>query len=189
MNICIYGAASDNINPEFLLEGEKLGKYLAERSHTIVFGGGAEGMMGAVARGSNSVGGKLIGISPTFFKVDGVLYDKCTDFIYTETMRERKQILEESSDAFIVTPGGIGTLDEFFEIYSLRQLRRHKKAIVLYNIRGFFNPLIKMLETCADEKFMKAANLKLFAVASTPKEALEFLENYREADEQISDFR
>ncbi len=189
MNICIYGSASNNIHKEFLSQGEELGRALAKASHTVVFGGGAEGMMGAVVRGAAEFSGKSIGISPTFFKVDGVLYDKCTEFIFTDTMRERKKILEEKSDAFIITPGGIGTYDEFFEILSLRQLNRHNKPIVIYNIRGYYDKLLDLLEFTAKEQFMKDKNRTLYYVAKTPGEALNYIENYRVENLQINEFR
>ena len=189
MNICVYGAASNLIHPEFLSEGEKLGEALAKAKHGIVFGGGAEGMMGAVARGAVRHDGYILGISPSFFKVDGVLFENCSEFIYTETMRERKQLLEERSDAFIVTPGGIGTFDEFFEIFSLRQLKRHEKPILLYNIRGYFNPIIEMLRSAAEQGFMKKANLSLFGVASTPSEALDYFACFTATGGKIEDYR
>ena len=94
MNICVYGASSDLIDKEFINQGEILGEKMADRGHSLVFGGGAHGLMGAVARGVSRGNGNIIGIAPSFFNVDGVLYDKCSDFIYTETMRERKQTME-----------------------------------------------------------------------------------------------
>lgn len=189
MNICIYGSASNLINPQYLKAGEQLGKALAQRSHGVVFGGGAEGMMGAVARGVVSKGGKLIGISPTFFKVDGVLYDGCTEFIYTETIRERKKLLEEKSDGFIVTPGGIGTFDEFFDILSLRQLRRHNKPIVLFNVSGYFDPIIKMLETAAANNFMKDSNLTLYVATDDCDKAISYIENFVSQNGNVEDYR
>lgn len=104
MKLCIYGAASNNIDKSYIDSGEALGQALAENGHSIVYGGGKNGMMGAVARGVAALNGEIIGVAPSFFLVDGVLFEDCTEFIYTETMRERKQIMEEKSDAFIVTP-------------------------------------------------------------------------------------
>ena len=115
--------------------------------------------MGAVARGAHAKGGKTIGVCPSFFNVDGALFVDCSEMIYTETMRERKQLLEEMSDAFIVTPGGIGTFDEFFEIYTLRQLGVHRKPIVIYNTDGYYDSLIEMLNNAIDKKFMPNANM------------------------------
>ena len=190
MNICVYGASSNLIDKQFLTAGEDLGRCIAKNSHTVIFGGGAEGMMGAVARGAEQENGKIIGISPSFFNVDGVLFDRCTDFIYTETMRERKQLLEEHSDGFIVTPGGIGTFDEFFEILALRQLNRHHKPIVLYNINGYFNPIIELLQSAAKQNFMTPDNLNLFGVCDNPQDAISYIETYKAPQaEKIEDYR
>lgn len=182
MKLCIYGAASNNIDKSFLTEGEELGKSLAINGHTVVFGGGANGMMGAVARGAFSKGGEIIGIAPTFFDVDGILFKDCTKFIYTDTMRERKQLMDENSDAFIVTPGGIGTFDEFFEIYSLRQLKRHTKKIIIFNINGYFNPLLEMLDLAIEQNFLSAANRDLLYVCDTIDEILASLSITEEDD-------
>ena len=122
MNICVYGAASKNIDPKYTDAGYDLGLKLAKRGHGLVFGGGNGGMMGAVARGAHDGGAHIIGIAPSFFNIDGVLYPHSDEIIYTETMRQRKQKMEDMSGAFIVTPGGIGTFEEFFEILTLKQL-------------------------------------------------------------------
>lgn len=114
MNICVYGAASDEIDKIYTAEAEKLGEKMAKCGHSLVFGGGAGGMMGAAARGIHKNGGNIIGVVPTFFNVDGILFEHCNEMIRTETMRERKQIMEDRADAFIMTPGGIGTFEEFF---------------------------------------------------------------------------
>ena len=189
MNICVYGSASNLIDPTFIAAGEQLGEIIAKHNHSLVFGGGAEGMMGAVARGVENFGGKIIGISPTFFKVDGVLFDRCTEFYFTETMRERKKLLEEKSDAFLVSPGGIGTYDEFFEILSLRQLGRHNKPIVLFNVNGYFDPILEMLKLTAEKNFMKEINLSLVFVTDNSLEAISYFENYITKNCDIQNYR
>lgn len=189
MNICIYGAASELIDKSYIEAGELLGEVIARRGHSVVFGGGAEGMMGAAARGCKRAGGRLIGISPSFFKVDGVLYDNCDEFYYTETMRQRKQLLEEKSDGFIVTPGGIGTFDELFEILSLRQLKRHSKPILIYNINGYYDPMLAMLNNAAQQNFMKKENLSLISVEAEPEKALEYFEGYKADEKTIEQLR
>ena len=131
--------------------------------------------MGAVARGVTHGGGHIIGVVPSFLKVDGILYDGCDEMVYTDTMRQRKQIMDERSDAFVVTPGGIGTYEEFFEIYTLKQLGRHKKPIVIFNIDGYFDRLLEMLSYTVEEKFMQPTCLQLCSVATTPQEVLEQL--------------
>lgn len=179
MNICLYGASSDTIDKIYIEKTEALGEEMGKRGHTLVFGGGARGLMGAAARGITKAGGKAIGIAPSFFNVDGVLFPSCAEFIYTETMRERKQILEEKADAFIATPGGIGTFDELFEIATLRQLGQHNKPIVLFNINGYFDNLLKMLDDAVKGEFMTEGAKGIFESFSDEKELIDFLENYK----------
>jgi uncharacterized protein (TIGR00730 family) len=187
MNICVYGAASREIAKYFTETGEELGRQMVKRGHSLVFGGGKNGMMGAVARGVAEEGGKLIGIAPNFFKKANieVSFLDCTEFVYTDTMRERKRLLDEKSDAFIVSPGGIGTFDEFFEILTLKQLGRHNKAIVLLNIDGYFDNMIKMLEVSIEKRFITTDCVELYKVANSIKETLDYLESYDPSDVDI----
>ncbi len=176
MKLCLYGASSNLINKKYIEATEKLGEELAKRGHTLVFGGGANGLMGAAARGVTKVGGEIIGISPKFFDVDGVLYDKCTEFIYTETMQERKHLLVTMSDGFIVMPGGPGTFDELFETLSLRQLGIHNKPIAVFNIDGYFDPLGQMLKNAYDGNFMTKEILELCPLFNNETDLLKYLE-------------
>lgn len=179
MNICIYGASSNKIDPVFMEQTEKLGKKLASHGHTLVFGGGTNGLMGAAARGFSKGNGKIVGIAPSFFNVDGVLYDKCDRFIYPETMRERKKLMEQMADGFIVTPGGVGTFDEFFEILTLKQLGRHSKPIAIFNINGYFDSLIATLNSAVDAKFMDSSTLELCPAFKDIDPLITYLENYK----------
>lgn len=182
MNICVYGASSPDIDPIFFEETEKLGRMMAGQGHGLVFGGGAQGLMGAAARGVHEMGGQIIGVAPTFFRnVDGILYEHCTEFVYTETMRERKQIMEDRSDAFVVTPGGIGTFEEFFEILTLKQLGRHQKPIVIFNVMGYFDSMKAMMENAIQKAFMKPVCRELYVFLDTPENILEYLEQYKAA--------
>ncbi len=190
MNICIYGASSKLIDNSYIDAGEELGRIMAEHKHNLVFGGGANGLMGAVARGIDSVGGcEIIGIAPSFMNVDGILYEKCTEFIYSETMRERKQLMDEHSDAFIVTPGGIGTFDEFFEILTLKQLGRHNKPIALLNTNGYYNHLKEFLQNSIDEKFMNSECSKLIHFSESPTDIINYIENYKPEINNLSEFK
>ena len=128
MNICIYGASSAKLAPVYYEKTEELGRMMGLRGHGLVFGGGATGLMGAAARGVDAHHGYILGIAPSFFDQPGVLYEHCSEFIFTETMRERKKLLEERSEATIVAPGGIGTYEEFFEILTLKSLEAFEKA-------------------------------------------------------------
>lgn len=178
MNICIYGASSDLIEKIYLDESFSLGEKMAKRGHSLVFGGGAQGVMGACARGTKQGGGKVIGVSPSFFNVDGVLYDKCDELVYTETMRERKAIMEERADAFVIAPGGIGTYEEFYEILTLKQLARHNKAIVIFNIDGYYSKMIEALKEAEDKNFIRPQTLDLYEVFDDPEKIVDYLEKY-----------
>ncbi len=180
MRICVYGSSSDLIDKEYIEKGEELGRKMAERKIGLVFGGGACGLMGAAARGVREGKGEIIGVAPTFFKVDGVLFEECSEFIPTETMRERKQIMEDKSDAFIMTPGGIGTYEEFFEIFTLKQLGRHNKPIAIFNVNGYYNEMIAMLEKTVKGNFMREASLNLYKAFVDIDEMLDYIENYKE---------
>lgn len=186
MNICIYGASSETIDKIFIDTAYSLAAESAKRGHTLVYGGGGNGVMGASARGAYDSGGRIIGVAPSFFKVDGVLFEHCTEFIYTDTMRERKKILEDRSDAFVVAPGGIGTFDEFFEILTLKQLERHNKPIVIFNVDGYYDRMLEMLKKTTEENFMKPKSLELFECFDNVAAVLDYIENY---DEKPMDIR
>lgn len=176
MQICVYGASSNEIDPAYLKAGEQLGKAMAVRGHGLVFGGGQKGLMGAVARGMTAGGGFIVGVAPSFFDVEGVLYQQCTEFVFTETMRERKAIMEERANAFIMTPGGIGTFEEFFEILTLRQLGRHRKPIAVLNTNDYYGPLRQMLEQAIGQGFMRPECRGLCAFFAEPEALLDYLE-------------
>ena len=179
MKYCVYGASSDRIKDVYIKEVEKLGEKMAKRGHGLVFGAGSGGCMGAAARGVKKGNGEIIGIAPSFFNVDGVLFEECTEMIHTETMRERKKLLEEKSDAFIVAPGGIGTYDEFFEIITLKQLEQHRKAIAIFNVDGYYDNLKNIMQKLADEEFMPDESLKLAEFFDDADELLDYHENYK----------
>lgn len=189
MNICVYGSSSEKINKNYLDKTYSLASKMAQKGHTLVYGGGARGVMGASARGAYDNGGKIIGIAPSFFTVDGVLYDKCTEFIYTETMRERKLILEYTSDAFIIAPGGLGTFDEFFEILTLKQLEKHNKPIVIFNVDGYYDELLAFLQKGAHESFMKDKSLALFKCLTDEDEIIRYIETYNEPAMDIRELK
>ena len=134
--------------------------------------------MGAAARGVDAEGGYLLGIAPRFFDEPGILGQHCTEFIMTETMRERKHLLVEKSLATSVVPGGIGTYEEFFEILTLKSLNRLDRAIVFYNINGYYDLMRQLLEHTAKEKFMEQAILDMCKFMDKPEEILDYIEQY-----------
>ena len=190
MKICVYGASSTLIDKSYIKHGEELGQVMGKHNHSLVFGGGSNGLMGAVARGLHSIGNcEIIGIAPSFFNVDGILYENCTEFIYPETMRERKKLMDDLSDAFIVTPGGIGTFDEFFEILTLKQLGRHNKPIAILNTNGYYDHLKSFLQNSIEERFMSEECNKLIYISDNCEDIISYIENYDPHDTPISQFK
>ena len=189
MNLCLYGASSDRIDAAYLQAVEELGAKLAARGHGMVFGGGAQGLMGAAARGVSGRQGYILGVAPSFFNVDGVLYPHCTEFIYTETMRQRKQIMEDRADGFIMVPGGIGTYEEFFEMLTLKQLGRHSKPIAILNLNGYYDLLEQLLEQTIEQGFMKPACRTLYGVFSDADALLDYLEQAKDTPVSAKDMK
>ena len=178
MRICIYGAASPTIDKEYVLKTEELGRLMAKRGHSLVFGGGKNGLMGAVARGIHECDGHILGVIPQFFIDESaeIAFDNCDEMIVPETMRERKQIMEENADAFIVVPGGIGTYEEFFEILTSKQLCRHNKPIAIYNINGFYDDIQNAMVNAIKKNFIKETCLGLYIVSDDVNEIFEYVE-------------
>ncbi len=176
MNICVYGAASDRIDEVYKKEGYALGRKLGERGHRLVFGGGNSGMMGAVVRGISSVGGESYGVSPEFFRPDGIIFENSTKIFFTADMRARKAMLDSLADGFIISAGGTGTLDELFEMFTLKRLNRSVKPIVILNTNGFYNPLIDLLNHMIREGFMNQYNDQELFITESVDRAIEFIE-------------
>ena len=189
MNICVYGASSKTIDAQFTDAGHALGVLIAQHGYGLVFGGGDNGMMGAVACGAHDGGGRIIGVAPSFFNVDGVLYPHCDELIYTDTMRERKQKMEDLSGAFIVTPGGIGTFEEFFEILTLKQLNQTNKPLVILNTAGYYDSMFAMMRHTADTNFMSEMTFDLIKIVDTPEQAIEYIEHYVEQEVDVEELR
>ena len=176
MNICVFGAAKDDIAGIFFDETEKLGRAIAKRGHKLVFGGGMTGLMGAVARGAKAEKGKVYGIAPRFFDKPGVLLGDCDEFSFTDTMTERKQIMLDSSDAFVIVPGGLGTFDELFEILTLSGIEQNEKPIAILNTAGFYDKLLEFVDFAVAEGFIGKSVYGKFEVFAEPGELLDYVE-------------
>ncbi len=179
MKVAVYGASSSSLAQVYYDEAYKLGAELAKRGHTMVFGGGTSGLMGAAARGVHSVGGSMIGVAPHFFNEPGILYDGCTEMLFTETMGERKKLMEDMSDAFITLPGGIGTFEEFFEALTLKQLGRHAKCMMIYNINNYYDELDAMMRRAVSEEFLSQEGYELYRSFSDITALFDYLDSYK----------
>lgn len=191
MKICVFGAASNEIDPKYMSECERLGEIMGKKGHDLVFGAGKNGMMGAAARGVKRAGGKVIGVIPNFFRVESIeqIYDECDELIYTETMSQRKAKMEELADAFIVVPGGIGTFEELFEILTLKQLSRHTKPIVIYDVKGYYDKLEDFLQLAFEERFIRRDCRLLYEKCAAPEEALSYIENDKRQIRDVHDLK
>lgn len=191
MRICVFGAASPTIDPEYIEKVEQLGKEMARRGHSLVFGAGAHGLMGAAARGVRDGGGYILGVVPKFFDEADVeeLCDFCDELIRPDTMRQRKQIMEDNCDAFIVVPGGIGTFEEYFEILTSKQLCRHNKPIALYNIKGYYNELEQVMEAAIRKNFIRGNCRELYVVTDDPEELLSYIETPVQTNYTVKDLK
>ncbi len=176
LTICMYGAASDRIDSIYINAAEALGKEIAKRHHKLIYGGGATGLMGACADGVLENGGEVTGVIPTFMNKFEPVKSECTEIVRTETMSLRKEVMEENADAFVIAPGGIGTFDEFFQILTLTELGRSSKPIVVYNVAGFYDGIIEIIDKLIGMGFIRKSVKSLFSVCKTPDEVLNAVE-------------
>tara|TARA_Y100001960_G_scaffold307182_1_gene363212 strand:+ start:144 stop:647 length:504 start_codon:yes stop_codon:yes gene_type:complete len=155
----------------------ELGQEIGKRGIDLIYGGASIGLMGCVAHGVHQEKGKVIGILPEFFHTKDIGYLDADELIVTQDMRERKAKMDERSDAFIVLPGGIGTLEEAIEILSMRQLKLTDKPLVFINTVGFFDKFNETISSMIEKNFAKENIRTLFAMTSDPKTALEYIFN------------
>jgi uncharacterized protein (TIGR00730 family) len=173
---CGSSFGSDEIYKE---QATLLGQTLAKQNIQLIYGGANVGLMGAVADGVLQEGGKAIGVLPHFLQSKEIAHQDLTELILVETMHERKTKMNDLCDGVIVLPGGYGTLEEFFEMITWAQLGLHKKPIAILNIDGFYDDLIKLVQTMVDKGFLKQINKEMLLVSDSIDELLEKMRNYQ----------
>lgn len=178
-NICVFCGSNSGLDPQFSEKTTELGHYLADNDYQLVYGGGDHGLMGKVAAATLDHQGRVIGIIPHFLVERGLAMDGLTTFIETKTMTERKEKMLHLADAFIVLPGGFGTFEEFMQMLSWSQMDIHQKPIALYNIDGFFNPLVEMLSNTTKMGFAPAENMDLFIDGHTLADIFTGFESFK----------
>lgn len=184
--VAIYAASSSQVAREYLDAAARLGTLLAARGIGIVYGAGKVGLMGAVADAALAAGGKVEGVIPRFMVENGWGRDGLTRLIVTPDMHTRKETIVSMADATIALPGGVGTLEELMEIITWKQLGLYAHPIVVLNTRGYFNPLLEMLQKAIGEHFMRGIHAGLWAVAATPDEAITLAETTPQWDTSVS---
>ncbi len=186
--ICVYSASSTKIDKTYFDAARELGLLMAKENITLVNGAGGIGLMKEIADSVLEAGGQAIGIIPQFMIEQNWHHKTMTQLIKVESMHERKQLMADNSDAIIALPGGCGTLEELLEIITWKQLGLYLNPIVILNINGFFDPLLKMLNKAIDENFMRPQHGKIWQVATTPKEALTLIQKEDDWDASIRKF-
>lgn len=178
-SVAVFCGSSEGNDISIISQAMELGEILANQNITLIYGAAKIGIMGKVAQGVLKHHGKVIGVIPEFLKKKEVVHLGLHKLITTKNMHQRKLKMHEISDGFIALPGGLGTLEELFEIATWAQLGLHQKPIGLLNINGFYNDLIKMLETMVVKGFLKMQNLELLIVDDKIEELLYKMNNYK----------
>lgn len=175
-SICVYCGSRDGDDPAFATAAEALGLGLAARGWRLVYGAGDVGLMGRVARSVQAAGGETFGVIPTHLMSMEVGKRDLTSFVITETMHERKKVMFMNGDAVVVLPGGAGTLDEFFEVLTWRQLGLHDKPIILLNISGYWDPLLILMDQIVNRGFADPSIRSFIKTAPDVEAALALLD-------------
>ena len=182
--VTVYCSSSSHVDPIYFAVAAELGTAIAKAGWRLVYGGNCVGCMGALADAARSAGGKVTGITPQLLVDQGIGDLNCDELVITQSMRERKGLLEERADGFVTLPGGIGTFEEVFEIIVGRVLGYHSKPIVLLNVADYYAPLLAMIEHGIETRFIRPATRDAYFVARTVPEAIAFLNRGGNADQQ-----
>lgn len=180
--VTVFCGSSSGNQSAFTETAFLLGQKLADEKVGVVYGGASIGLMGAVADGALKNNGEVIGIIPTFLSTKEIAHHNLTELIVVETMHERKMKMHELADGFIILPGGIGTLEEFFEILTWAQLGLHKKPIVILNTQEYYHDLLVFIDNMVDKGFLRKIHKQLILVATTVDALLETMRTYKAPD-------
>ena len=181
-NICVFCSSSNALSEIYYQDAKEMGELIGKSGFDFVYGGSTLGLMGACAAEAKKNSSKVIGIMPKKLCEIGITSGDCDMFYMTEGMRERKAKLDELSDAVIALPGGFGTLEEVSEIIVQKQLGYNNKPIVFLNTNGFYNKLIDFFDGIMNENFAKKSQRNTYYLAQTPKEAIDYVINYKPLD-------
>lgn len=182
-SVCVYCGASTRVNAIHKEAARRLGAILASHGLELVYGGGRVGLMGILADAALAAGGKVTGIIPEHIQALEVGHTGLSNLVVVETMHERKRAMIDRSSAFVVLPGGFGTLDETFEILSWKQLRLHDKPVVLVDIDGYWGPLVALIDHVVDQGFAQSGHRRMFTIVSQVEDVLDALN--RQPDPEV----
>ncbi len=169
---CVYCGTGHSVSQVYKDTAARLGTVMAESKVRLVYGGGRVGLMGIVSQSCFAAGGEVVGIIPEHIQDKEIMNDDVTELFIVDSMHTRKKMMVDKSEGFIVLPGGFGTLDETFEILTWKYLGLHDKPIVLLNVEGFYDPLLKMVDHMVDSGFTPFWHRSLYQVVDTPEDAI-----------------
>jgi len=178
-SVCVFCGSNPGGDPLFLETAKALGAFLAREGLTVVYGGASVGLMGATANACLAAGGKVVGVLPDFLKKKELAHTGLTQLYVVPSMHERKALMAELSDGFVALPGGMGTLEEFCEIVTWAQLGLHAKPCGLLNVGGFYDPLLALVRTMVENRFVRDAHAGIVLSAPTPGTLLAAMRAYR----------
>jgi uncharacterized protein (TIGR00730 family) len=176
--VCVFCGSSPGVRPEYVLAARELGQLLARKRIGLVYGGARVGMMGALAAAAVEAGGEVTGVMPGALVRKEVAYTRLKDLRIVETMHERKALMAELSDGFVALPGGLGTIEEFFEVLTWAQLGMHQKPCGLLNVNGYFDPLATFIDHAVTQQFISPAGRSLVIMDNTPEKLLQKFDHY-----------
>ncbi len=176
MNICVYCGSSPGNNPDIVDKAQEFGKLMAERGHSLIYGGSSLGIMGTIADSVMVNGSEVIGVIPENLFKKEVAHRGITRLITVKDMHQRKSHMAELADAFVAFPGGFGTMEELFEIITWNQIGILNKPVTIMNLSGYYDALMKMIDHAVDSGFIKPKNREIIQVAETLEECLELCE-------------
>ena len=174
-SVCVFCGSASGLRAEYADAAREVGRELAARGLALVYGGGRVGLMGQVAQAALAAGGTVVGVIPHALAKKEIAQEDCTELVVVDTMHERKALMADRAGAFVALPGGFGTLDELFEILTWAQLGIHAKPVAVLNVRGFFAPLLALLDHMTAEGLLRPAHRDLLLVAESAPELFEKL--------------
>lgn len=174
--VCIFCSSTPDLSEPICRQSAEFAAMLAQQGFSLLYGGTTCGLMKIVADAHKAAGGSLLGVIPRYMVERGIQHPELDQVFTAEDLRDRKQVMLDHSDAIVALPGGIGTYDEFFDLLAMKQLKRHAKPMFLFNINGYFEPLLAMLKHSIAEKTVKPEHLELFKVADSSQALIEALQ-------------
>ena len=174
-SICVYCGSRPGVEPAFAEAARQVGLWIAQNKGQLVYGGGHNGLMGMMADACLQAGGRVIGVIPKALVEKEWAHTGCSELHVVESMHERKHLMAERADAFLALPGGIGTFEEFFEVWTWRQLGYHDKPVGLLNINGYYDSLLAFLSTAVQQGFMNAGQMQLISSGKNTESLLKSL--------------